>query len=43
MPRQIKKPLEGFLTKSQRQRRGRKKESRRARNAYRLTSRIYYT
>lgn len=43
MPRRIAKPREGYLTKGQRQRRGRKKESQRAHVSNRLARRPYYS
>lgn len=43
MPRRIDKPREGYLTKGQRRRRGRQKESYRAQLAHRLARRLYFS
>lgn len=40
MPRPVAKPREGYMTQSQRKRRGRKKESQRAHFANRLARRF---
>ncbi len=42
MPRRVAKPREGYTTKGQRQRRGRKKEAQRAHLANRLARRIFH-
>lgn len=43
MPRRVAKPREGYLSKGQRQRRGRKKESDRAHVANLNARRLYFS